>query len=301
MKLNVLLPLSLLLLPFTTQAKVRVVATVSDLAAIAREVGGEAVQVDTLARPTQDPHFVDARPNLVVVLSRAELLLLNGMELEVGWLPALLTGSRNPRVQLGSTGYLDCSTVVTPKEIPVAKLDRSMGDVHPGGNPHYTKDPTNAVAIARAIAARLAAIDPSQAETFQKGAAAFEQALGARIAEWRKSLAPFKGTPVVTYHKSWIYFVEWAGLEEVAFVEPKPGIPPNPAHVANVLRVMKSRKVPLLLQEEWYSAQTSELLARNSQARLVKVPGMAPDGLSYTSYMDRLVKGVVAGLSGQPG
>jgi zinc/manganese transport system substrate-binding protein len=291
----------LLFVPLVAHAKVNVVATVSDLAAIAREVGGDAVQVETLARPTQDPHFTDAKPNLVLMLARADLLLVNGMELEVGWLPALLTGSRNGRLQPGSAGYLDCSTLVTPKEVPKMKLDRSMGDVHPGGNPHYTKDPTNALILARAIANQLSEIDHAHAEQYRKGAAAFEQALGAHLTRWRQALAPFKGVPVVTYHKSWIYFVEWAGLEEVAFIEPKPGIPPNPTHIANVLAVIRARSVPVMIQEEWYSAQTSELLARNSGARLVRVPGMTPEGQSYIQYMDRLVAAVVSGLSAKAG
>jgi zinc/manganese transport system substrate-binding protein len=176
-----------------------------------------------------------------------------------------------------------------------------MGDVHPGGNPHYTKDPANAVLLARAIADRLAQIDPPHAETYKKGAATFAQSLNARISQWRQALGPYKGTPVVTYHKSWIYFTDWTGVEEVAFIEPKPGIPPNPAHVANVLRVIKDRKVPVLLQEDWYSAQTSELLTRNSGARLVRVPGMTGDGQSYIEYMNKLVTALVSGLSGQAG
>jgi len=290
-----------LLTPLAAQAKVKVVATIGDLGAIAREVGGDAVQVETLARPTQDPHLVDAKPSLVLVLARADLLLLNGMDLEVGWLPALLVGSRNSNVQLGAVGYLDCSTLVSPKEVPMAKLDRSMGDVHPGGNPHYTKDPANAVLLARAIAGRLAEIDPPHAEIYRKGAATFTQSLSARMSQWRQALAPYKGTPVVTYHKSWIYFTDWAGVDEVAFIEPKPGIPPNPAHVANVLRVIKDRKVPVLLQEDWYSAQTSELLTRASGARLVRVPGMTGDAQSYIAYTDRLVNALVSGLSGKAG
>jgi zinc/manganese transport system substrate-binding protein len=278
-------------------AKVRVAATVGDLGAIARAVGGSFVDVEVLARPTQDPHFVDAKPSLVLTLSRADLVVLIGLDLEVGWLPVLLTGSRNAKIQIGNAGYLDCSTVITPKEVPLQKLDRSMGDIHPGGNPHYTNDPNEALKIAAALAQRLSEIDPDHAAGYRANAEAFQKELTARIAQWNNILAPFKGTPVVTYHKSWIYFADWAGLQMVGFVEPKPGIPPNPTHVANVLRIMRERKVPIILQEEWYSGQTSELLARASGATLVRIPGMTQDNETYAEHEGKLVLAVSGGLA----
>ncbi len=278
-------------------AKVKVVATVSDLGVIAKEIGGDEVEVDVLSKPTQDPHYVDAKPSLVLQLSRAKLLLLNGMDLEIGWLPALLTGSRNPGVQKGNAGYLDCSTLVTPKEVPTQKLDRSMGDIHPGGNPHYTKDPRNGVLVGKGIAARLAELDPSHAALYQANAKKFEDGLNAKIAEWDKALAPFKGTPVVTYHKSWIYFTDWAGLTEVAFVEPKPGLQPSAGHVAPVMQVIRARQVPIILQEEWYSAQTSQLLAAKTGAVLVRTPGMANENEKYSDSVGRAVKAVVDALA----
>jgi zinc/manganese transport system substrate-binding protein len=191
-------------------------------------------------------------------------------------------------VQVGNPGYFDCSTVITPKEVPLQKLDRSMGDIHPGGNPHFTTDPNDAVKVGTALAERLGEIDPDHAAAFRANAEKFAQSVG---------LEPFKGAPVVTYHKSWIYFAEWAGLSMVAFVEPKPGIPPNPSHVANVLRIIKEKKAPVILQEEWYSSQTSELLARASGAALVRVPGMTGDGETYVDHMAKLVTAVVNGLS----
>ncbi len=277
-------------------AKVDVVATVGDLGALAREIGGEHVTVKVFAKSTQDPHFVDARPNLVLDASNAELLLLNGLELEAGWLPAILTASRNPAIQRGQSGYLDASTVVTPKDVPREKLDRAMGDIHPGGNPHYTLDPRNALKVAEAIAQRLSQLDPPNAKAYAANAAKFQSELGAKIAGWEKALAPYKGTDVVGYHKSWIYFTEWAGLDEVAFVEPKPGLPPSAGHVAKVLKVIKERKAPVILQEEWYPAATSELLARNSGAVLVRVPGQTPENQTYAQHIGRLVDEVVQAL-----
>lgn len=283
------------------EAKVKVVATVSDLGVIAREVGGSLVDVEILSKPTQDPHFVDAKPSLVLDVARADLLLLVGMDMEVGWLPALLTGSRNSKVQPGQPGYLDCSSLVTPMEVPTQKLDRSMGDIHPGGNPHYSKDPRNGAALAHGIAARLAQIDPANAAKYQANAKQFEGALNQKIGEWQQRLAPFKGTPVVTYHKSWIYFVDFAGLTEVAFVEPKPGLQPSAAHVAAVMRVIKQRGVPLILQEEWYSAQTSQLLARKTGATLVRVAGMASERDTYAEAMGKIVDAVADALEKKKG
>lgn len=279
---------------YAQQAKagggLRIVASVSDLGAIAREVAGDLGTVEVLAPPTQDPHYVDPKPSLVLALSRADLLILNGMELETGWLPVLITGSRNPKVQRGATGYLDASTLITPKEVPLGKVDRSMGDIHPGGNPHYTKDPRNAAPIAEGVARRLGDLDPQNAARYQQNARAFAARALVQAAEWQKQLAPYRGTPVVTFHKSWIYFVEFAGLTEVAFIEPKPGIPPNPRHVINVLSVIRERKVPLILQEEWYSANTSQTLADRTDAVLVRVPGQAPPGKSYLEGIEAIVR-----------
>ncbi len=270
-------------------AKVRVVASVPDLGALAREVGGEDVDVRVLARSTQDPHFVDGRPNLVLEVSRADLLVFNGLELEAGWLPVLLTNARNPKVQAGKPGHLDASTLVTPIDVPQGKVDRSMGDIHPGGNPHYTLDPRNAVKVAEGIAGRLAQVDPERAEAYRKRAAAFAETMNARIAEWSARLSPHAGKPVVTYHRSWAYFTRFAGLKEVAYVEPRPGLPPNAGHVAQVLATMKREKVPLILQEDWYQAATSEQLARLSGATLVRVPGQTREGTRYVDHLAALV------------
>jgi zinc/manganese transport system substrate-binding protein len=260
-------------------------------------VGQDLVDVAVLSAPTEDPHFVDAKPDRVLLLSRADLLVFTGMDLEIGWLPVLLTSSRNERIQPGSAGYLDCSTLITPKEVPLQKLDRSMGDVHPGGNPHYTKDPRNAVLIARGIKERLSELDPAHASSYQKNEAVFEKTVDEKSLEWRKALVPFKGAPIVTYHKSWIYFTDWAGLDQVGFIEPKPGIPPSTSHVANLFALMRAKSVAIVLQEQWYSAQTSELLAKNTGARVVRVPGMAGPSQSYVDYMAGVVADVVRGLS----
>ncbi|MHB8877327.1 MAG: metal ABC transporter substrate-binding protein [Myxococcaceae bacterium] len=293
-----LMLLAVCLVPSLGLAKMRVVATVGDLGAIAREVGGEQTTVEVLAKASQDPHFVDAKPSLVLSLSRADLLLYMGIDLEIGWLPTLVTGSRNPEVQSGQPGNLDCSTLINPLEVPQQKLDRSMGDIHPGGNPHYTLDPRAALRVAKGIAARLGQLDPEHAGDYAKNLARFEKELSGQIAAWQAALAPFKGTEAVAYHKSWIYFAEFAGLHEVAFVEPKPGLPPSSGHVAKVLQIIRARKVKLILQEDWYQHTTSELLANKGGAKLVRVKGMTPDGQRYAEHIDEVVRAMVAALEG---
>ncbi len=280
----------------TAEAKVRLVASLPDLGALAREVGGEDVEVTVLARSTQDPHFVDARPNLVLALSRADLLVFNGLDLEAGWLPVLLTNARNPKVQPGRPGHLDASTLVSLLEVPQGRVDRSMGDIHGGGNPHYTLDPRNGLKVAKGIAERLAQVDPERADVYRKRAADYEAALSRRIAEWTAALQPFAGRPVVTYHRSFVYFTDFAGLKEAAWVEPKPGLQPNAGHVAHVLGVMKRLGVKLILQEDWYQAATSEQLAKLTKATLLRVPGQTREGQAYADHLGALVERTVKAL-----
>lgn len=286
-----------LLLAGPAWGRLKVVTTVTDLGGIARAVGGKHVDVVVLANPGQDPHFVDAKPSLVLDLARADAVMLLGMDLEVGWLPTLLTASRNSKIQLGAGGYIDCSVFIAPREIPAHKVDRSMGDIHPGGNPHYSRDPRNAVLLARGMAQRLAKLDPEHAEAFAAAATVFNKGLTEKAAQWKKQLAPYQGEGVVTYHKSWGYFLDWAGLSEVGFIEPKPGIPPNPSSVAELLSLMKAKKVQLILQETWYPAATAQLLSGHSGAKLVRVPGSPARDQGYVEYWEGIVSEFVKGLN----
>jgi zinc/manganese transport system substrate-binding protein len=284
------------------RAELKVVATVPALAAIAHEIAGPAAEVKSLTRSSQDPHFVDARPSLALDLNRADLLLAVGLQLEVGWLPTLLTGARNGAIMTGGRGYLDCSQFVPLQDVHGA-VDRSMGDIHPGGNPHYLSDPRAVAPVARGIAARLQALDPPHQAAYQQGLDAFLKRLDAARAGWDRRLAPFKGTPFVGYHKTWTYLASWAGLVEVGDLEPKPGIPPNPSHVAQLLVQARERKVRAVLQEEYYPDATSRLVAQRIPAALVRVPG-GPDyqsGQSYLDYIERLVTLLEQGLKGPRG
>lgn len=289
---------SCLFCPLSAFAKsLQVVASVGDLGAIAREVLGPDAKVTVLAKPTQDPHFVDARPNLMLDLNRADALCLMGLEYEVGWLPVLVRGSRNPGVQPGAPGYIDVSTMISPAEVPRGSVDRSMGDIHPGGNPHFTLDPHNAVKIARGLAERFAALNPAGRDAYAKNAEAFAKRVDAKIQEWEKLIAPHRGALVVTYHKSFVYLLNWLGLTEAGHVEPKPGIPPNPSYVAELVTTMKARHVRVVLQERWYPSSTGDLVAKSTGAKLVIVEGMTPIGGSYIEHMDQVIRAIAGGLS----
>jgi zinc/manganese transport system substrate-binding protein len=286
--------------PRAAAADVKVVATVPDLAALAREVGGKHISVLSLSLPTQDPHFVDARPHLVLELSKADLLVAVGLDLEVGWLPALQRGARNPTIAAGGRGFLDCSRYARKLEIPRGKIDRSMGDIHPGGNPHYLYSPLEAYNCARAIATRLGEIDPPRAATYRANLRQFGKRLTARVRVWKKVMAPHHGKAVISYHRSWIYLLDWLGLENVATFEPKPGIPPSASHVAKVMRRAKERGVKVILQESYYPDRTGKLVARRVGAQLVQISGGADvsKGESYIAHMDHLIDTLAGALSG---
>lgn len=285
-------------------AKVKIVATLPDLACVAREVGGPDAEVIALAYPSQDPHFVDARPHLVLALNQADMLLLTGLELEVGWLPTLITGSRNPRIQPGGpggmTGFFDASTVVSLKQVPQQRIDRSMGDIHPGGNPHYLADPRNAILVARGVADRLAAIDPENRAAYRQRAAALKQKWEQLAKSQPKRFAklPVKRRQVVVYHQSLIYLLDWLGLEQVSTLEPKPGIPPAPGHVASVLGHMRALGASAIVQEMYWPTQISNFLCEKTGARLVVLPGgpAFEQGQTYEKYITELADKVYAGV-----
>lgn len=272
-------------------SRLEVVATVPALAALAQEIGGNRIKVTSLSLPTQDPHFIDARPSLALALNRADLLLVIGLDLEQGWLPTLLIGARNGRIQPGAPGYLDCSGVVELMGLSSAPIDRRMGDVHAGGNPHYLFDPRNGLRVGKAIAERLAEIDPEGSAAYQERFEKFHDALSHHIVLWEKQMQRFEGAPIISYHSSWLYLSAWLGLTEVAFIEPKPGISPTPAHVSKVLSIGRTKGVRAILQETFYADSTSQLIAEKIPARLVRLPA-GPDvrgGESYAAQLGRIV------------
>ena len=270
-------------------AGLRVVTTLPDLAAIASAIGGDDVDVTALVLPSQDPHYVDARPNLLIPMSRADLLIVNGLELEIGWLPPLITNARNRDILPGARGHLDVSTVVERMDVPQGRIDRSMGDVHPGGNPHFTFDPRRARDVAVAVRDRFIELDRPNTEAYMRRANAFVAQLDELIRDQRQRFAelPRQQRRVVTYHRSLIYLLDWLDVEDVMHIEPRPGIDPTPQHTARVLQVMRNEGIRVVLQEEFYRRNVSQTLCDMSGATLVVIPG----GTRFAqrqSYIDHL-------------
>jgi zinc/manganese transport system substrate-binding protein len=293
---SILLAITLLLGSGAARADLEVVATTPDLASVAMAIGGAHAKVSALALPTQDPHWVDARPHLALKLARADMLLVVGLGLEVGWLPTLLTGSRNLNVQNGGRGHVDCSELIEPLEVAQARIDRSQGDVHAGGNPHYMFDPRAAAQVIDGVAARMAVLDPPNAGTYRANAASFKTRLATARIGWEKQLSGLRGAKVIDYHKSFPYLESWLGFHVVEHLEPRPGIPPNPRHVAQVLALAKQQKVRIVLQESFYPDRTGQLVATQAGAKLVRIPA-GPDLSARQGYIEFMGQ-VVALLRG---
>jgi zinc/manganese transport system substrate-binding protein len=280
----------------SAEAKVHVVTSIETFADLARRVGGDRVEVKALSHGYMDPHFVEAKPSLVIELNRADLLVHVGLELEIGWLPPLVLGSRNEKIALGQPGNLDASSRIPVLDVPTTRVDRSMGDIHPQGNPHYWIAPDNALIIAREIAERLEAIDGGGAASYRANLKRFEDELAKRRVEWEKRAAPVKGTKVVTYHKSWSYVSKWLGLTEVGYVEPKPGIPAPPSHIASLIGLMRREGVKEILMESFYPRNTVDLVAQKAGAKALVMPSDVGATAEIKDYFG-LVDAVLAKLT----
>ena len=280
-------------------AALRVVATTADLAAITGEVGGTKVQVDALAKGYQDPHFVEPKPSFILLVSRADLLVLVGRELEIGWLPPLINSSRNSKIQVGASGYLDASQNVKILEIPTAQITRAMGDVHPSGNPHYWLDPGNGRRIAATIRDKLSELSPADKAYFAQRYSDFDGRLAAAEKKWDAAMLPYKGTKIVTYHRSWPNFVDRFGLEVIGYVEPKPGIPPSPAHTLELIDEMKRQGVKLIAVEPYFDLKTPQAVATQVGGKvLVLAPsvGGSKEVADYIGLFDYDVNLMVTAL-----
>ena len=280
-------------------ATLRVVATTPESGAIAAAIGGPKVSVATLAKATEDPHFVDAKPSHVVTLNRADVLIEGGAELEVGWLPPLVDGARNAKINAGSPGRVRASEGIALVDVPAA-LDRSMGDLHAAGNPHFMMDPMNGRTVAKHIADVFCSLDAASCATYKANLDAFDAALDAKMAEWTATLAPFKGTAIVTYHPTWKYFASRFGLVSDIYLEPKPGIPPSPPHLAEVIQKMQAGNIHVILVEPFQSRKTAEAVADKAGGTVVDVcqfPGGLPGtDNDYLKLLDVDVKAIAAAL-----
>ncbi len=253
-------------------AAVNVMTTTEDLADLTRQVGGDRVKVESIARGYQDPHFVEAKPSFILKLAKADLLVAVGRDLEIGWLPPLVQQSRNAKIQPGAGGYLDASLTAKILEIPTGQITRAMGDVHPQGNPHYHLDPGNGRRIAKAIADRLSAMAPADAAYFASRFGDFDRRLAEAEKRWDAMMAPYKGLKVVTYHRSWANFTDRFGLNVIGYVEPRPGIPPSPSHTIELMAEMKRQGVKILIVEPYFDLKTPNSIARETGAQVVVLP-----------------------------
>jgi zinc/manganese transport system substrate-binding protein len=283
----------------SAHAALRVVTSLPDLASITSAIGGDRVETFALAKGYQDPHFVDAKPSFVLKLSRADLLIVAGLELEIGYLPPLLDQSRNDKIHPGSPGYLDASVGCDVLNRPTGVVTRAMGDVHPYGNPHYWTDPENGRVIARAIAAKLGELDPVGAATFAANLLAFEARLTAKEKEWDAKMAPYAGAKVVTFHDSWPNFAKRFRLEIVGTVEPKPGIPPSPSHTLDIINLISTEKVKVILVEPYFDRKTPDSIAAKTGAAVVTTypsVGGIPEINDYFDLFDRDVSALATAL-----
>ncbi len=289
-RLLTLLLASATLLPAPrASAKLKIVTTLADFASIAESVGGDRVDAISLAKGYQDPHFVEPKPTFILKLSQADLLIVAGLELEIGYLPPLLDNARNEKIRPSARGYLDASLGCEILEKPTTQVTRAMGDVHPYGNPHYWLDPENGRVIARAIAAKLSQLDTAGSSTYKSNLAAFEAKLSEAEARWALAILKLAGTKVVTYHNSWPNFAKYFKLDVVGFLEPKPGIPPTPQHKLEIINLMREQKVPLILMEPYFDKKDPDFLANKTGAKVVVLTpsvGGEPAAKDYISLFD---------------
>jgi zinc/manganese transport system substrate-binding protein len=249
--------------------KLKVVTATQDLASLTNEVGGDKVDVNAIGRGYQDPHFIEPKPSFLLLLKNADLLEVVGMDLEIGWLPPLIEQSRNNNIRPGATGYLDLSQGVEILERPTVSVNRSMGDVHPYGNPHYWLDPANAVRIAIQIRNRLVQIRPADAGYFDQRLNNFKVRINEANKRWMAMMAPFRGAKIVDYHPSLPNFAKHFGLEIAGTIEPKPGIPPSPSHTLEIINLIKAEKIKTILMEPYFDRKTPDFISERTGAKVV--------------------------------
>jgi ABC-type Zn uptake system ZnuABC Zn-binding protein ZnuA len=266
------------------QSRLNVITTTEDLAAIAREVGGDRITVESIARGYQDPHFVEAKPSFILKLQKADLLVIVGRDLEIGWLPPLIHQSRNAKVQVGAAGYLDASLRARILDIPQGQITRASGDVHPQGNPHYWLDPENGKAIAKAVGDKLGELRPADRALYDGRVADFSRRVDEAEKRWLATLAPYKNVKVVTYHRSFSNFAERFGVTVIDYVEPKPGIPPSPQHTLDVINAMKQQNVKVIMVEPYFDLKTPAAIGRSTGAEVLVMPPSVGGVKSVTDY-----------------
>ena len=272
-------------------ATLKVVTTLPDYGALIRVLGGQHVQVRVLASPFEDPHYVEAKPSFIVALNRADLLITNGLEQEIGWLPPLLVQARNPKIQPGQAGFLEIARLITNRlDLPLGTIDRSMGDIHAGGNPHFYYDPVRMASILPTLTARLVHLDPEHKADFEKNLLTQQEKFTVFIKRLKTTFGGLseQRRQVVVYHRSLSYLFETLGFKAVAYLEPKPGIPPTPSHVAKVLGLMKRRGIKTIIQEAHYPSKTGQTLAKLVGGKLIVIAGGTKEGQTYLAHLEEI-------------
>jgi ABC-type Zn uptake system ZnuABC Zn-binding protein ZnuA len=295
-----LIVLSLFLGGAHAAEKIKVVTTIPDLADMTRQIGGDLVEVNSIATGVEDIHAVPMKPSFAVLLNRADLVVLLGLEAEHAFLPALLEAARNPRILRDGPGYIDASVYITPLEVP-SRIDRALGDQHPMGNPHYNVDPVMGKAAARAIADGLSRNYPEHAATFKQNLDVYLAKLDAAIARWEQEAAPLKGKKLVSYHPDLVYFAERFGMEPAGTIEIRAGIDPTPAHITDLEDRMRREKVDVVVREVQYPAGLAETVAQATGAKLVELPVMSgglPETRDYISFIDYNLRTMLKAVQG---
>lgn len=265
--------------------RLKVVTSTTDLDNIAHAVGGDRVSAVHISEGYQDPHFVEAKPSFILQLRNADIFAFVGLDLEIGWMSLLIDGARNPRIKTGGPGYVDVSQVIPVIDVARGNVDRSQGDVHPLGNPHYWLDPENGRRIAKLFQAKFSELDPAGAATYAANERAFEARLSAAERGWQADLAVIKGKPVVAWHTSWRYFAEYTGMNIVAFMEPKPGVPPSPSHLAGVIATVRRTGAKVIIMEPFYDKKMAEFVADKTGAKVLVLPPSVGGVKGVTDYV----------------
>ncbi|MBM4188474.1 MAG: zinc ABC transporter substrate-binding protein [Gemmatimonadetes bacterium] len=274
--------------------QLRVVTSTTDLADLARQVGGDRIRLRHISEGYQDPHFVEAKPSFVLEMAKADVWAFIGLDLEIGWMSLLLNGARNPKIRPGGSGYLDVSKFIPVIDVPSGAIDRSQGDVHPLGNPHYWLDPANGRRIAAAFAAKFTELDPGGAADYARNLAAFEAALARAAEEWAPALASLSGKPIVAWHTSWRYFAGYTRVNIVGFMEPKPGVPPSPSHLAGLVATMKRTGAKVIVMEPYYDRKTADLIASKAGASVLVLPPSVGGEKGLDDYISVLRRNITS-------
>ncbi len=278
----------LIALPAPAREKLKIVTTLPDLSYIAQQIGGDKIETTAIAKGYQDPHFVDAKPSFVLKLKRADIFIQIGLDLEIGWVPPLLETARNSQIYFSGKGYVDASQGMNLLEVPttdVAQL-RAKGDIHIFGNPHYWLDPRNGKVVAQNILAKCIALRPEATAYFQQNYEAFAVKIDSAYAAWKERMLPFNGAKIVAYHNSWPYFEKAFELDIVAFIEPKPGIPPAPSHLVSVIKKMKEDKVKVIIISPYFDDKPAKSIAKRTGAKVVKMAPSVEAFPNVATYFD---------------